>query len=212
MSLFNYEVNLIWVTPNAENIILKCARVSSSNPDSLDTKLINYCIKNSHWSIFEMSNMCIEITAPLYIITQIIRHKSFSFQMFSMRYQNKNKLSSDIIEPDFRIKHNTNRQSSFLTHPKNDEYKQEYYKIYSQINELYNKMISDNVACESARVILGVNELSRIYMNGNIRSWIHYLNVRLDEHTQKEHRLIAEKIKDIFKNQLPIIYNSVFNN
>ena len=205
------SVNLIWITSNAENIILKCARVSSSNPDSLDTKLINYCIKNNHWSIFEMANMCVEIIAPLYVINQIIRHKSFSFQQFSMRYQNKNKLSSEIFEPEFRLKHNTNRQSSYLVHPKNDEFKKEFNDIYLQINNLYNKMVNDDVACESARAILGVSEYSKIYMNGNIRSWIHYLNVRLDEHTQKEHRLIAEKVKEIFKNQLPII-ESCFDN
>jgi thymidylate synthase (FAD) len=203
-------VKLVWITSDAENIILKCARVSSDHPDSTDNKLINYCIKNNHWSVFEMANMCVEITAPLFVINQIIRHKSFSFQQFSMRYQSKNKLCNNVYVPEFRLKEKSNRQSSSDVHPQNAEFINEFIDIYSHASELYDNMIFAGVAYECAREILPVCTLSRIYMNGNIRSWIHYLQSRLSNHSQKEHRYIANLILDIIRHQLPTIYKSIF--
>ena len=204
-------VKLIWITPDAENIILKCARVSSDHPDSTDTRLINYCAKNGHWSIFEMANMCVEITAPLFVINQITRHKSFSFQQFSMRYQNKNKLCNNIYVPEFRMKGTTNRQSSSDVHPQNAEFINEFIDIYSHASELYDNMIFAGVAYECAREVLPVCTLSKIYMNGNIRSWIHYLQTRISEHTQKEHRYISNQILEILKYNLPTIYLAIFS-
>lgn len=202
---------LIWITQDAEQIILKCARVSSNHPESTDTRLINYCIKNEHWSIFEMANMCVEITAPLFVINQIIRHKSFSFQQFSMRYQNKSKLCSNIYIPEFRTKRETNRQSSLNVHSDNENFINEFIDIYTKTSELYDNMILSGVAYECAREVLPVCTLSKIYMNGNIRSWIHYLKTRTNEHTQKEHIYIANQILEIFKNKLPTIYISTFS-
>jgi len=205
-------VKLVWITPDAETIILKCARVSSDHPDSTDTRLINYCAKNGHWSIFEMANMCIEITAPLFVINQITRHKSFSFQQFSMRYQNKNKLCNNIYVPEFRMKGTTNRQSSSDVHPQNAEFINEFIDIYSHASELYDNMIFAGVAYECAREVLPVCTLSKIYMNGSIRSWIHYLQTRTNEHTQKEHRYIANQILEILMHKLPTIYLAIFSN
>lgn len=205
-------VKLVWITPDAETIILKCARVSSDHPDSTDTRLINYCAKNGHWSIFEMANMCIEITAPLFVINQITRHKSFSFQQFSMRYQNKNKLCNNIYVPEFRMKGTTNRQSSSDVHPQNAEFINEFIDIYSHASELYDNMIFAGVAYECAREVLPVCTLSKIYMNGSIRSWIHYLQTRTNEHTQKEHRYLANRILEILMHNLPTIYLAIFSN
>lgn len=203
-------VKLVWITLDAEKIILKCARVSSDHPDSMDTNLIKYCAKNGHWSIFEMANMCVEITAPLFVINQIIRHKSFSFQQFSMRYQDKNKLCNNIYVPEFRMKGKTNRQSSEDVHPQNSEFINEFIDIYSHASELYDNMILAGVAYECAREVLPVCTLSKIYMNGSIRSWIHYLQTRTNKHTQKEHSYIAYQILEIFQCRLPIIYNAIF--
>lgn len=208
-------VRLISITPNCESTIVYCARVSSSNQDNPEiTKLINYCVKNGHWSIFEMGNMIVEVQAPRYITAQILRHRSFSFQEFSQRYAKLSTLEKEnesaFIEPDFRAKKDTNRQSSMETHPKADEYLAKTKHIFDLTRKLYKDLVDDGVAPETARSILPMCTMSKMYINGTIRSWIHYLQVRCDSHTQLEHQLIANQIKDIFKIQLPTIYNAIF--
>ena len=208
----NFKVKLIWITPDIEKHIIYCARVSSDNQDNPEIeKLIKYCIKNNHWSIFEMGNMCIEVIAPLFVINQILRHKSFSFQQFSMRYNTVDKITDDIYIPEFRQKNKSNRQSSEHIHYNNDYYKNEFIRINNESLELYNKMLNDNVANECARNIINISQMSKIYINGSIRSWIHYLQIRTDQHSQKEHREVGLLKKNIFKENVPIIYNSVFN-
>lgn len=208
-------VRLISITPDCEGTIVYCARVSSSNQDNPEiTKLINYCVKNGHWSIFEMGNMIVEVEAPRYITAQILRHRSFSFQEFSQRYATLSTLEkqnrSAFMEPDFRAKKDTNRQSSTDNHPKADEYLVKTKMIFDMTRELYDEMVQEGVAPETARSILPMCTMSRMYINGTIRSWIHYLQVRCDTHTQIEHQLIAKQIKDILKIQLPTIYNAIF--
>lgn len=199
------SVRFISITPDCEKTIVYCARVSSNNQENPElSRLINYCIKNGHWSIFEMGNLIVEIEAPRYITTQILRHRSFSFQEFSQRYASI-KTSDYYMTPIFRTKKETNRQSSAETHTDNDKYLEKTKEIFKMTFDLYNEMIENGVACETARSILPLSTLSKIYMNGTIRSWIHYLQIRCDEHTQLEHRLIANQIKEIFKEHLPII-------
>lgn len=200
-------VKLIWNTPNGEKLIAYCARVSSNNQDNPDyEKLIKYLIKNKHWSPFEMANMCVEIETTKGIASQILRHRSFSFQEFSQRYSEV----KDIDIPDFRAEHPINRQSSTDEHKYNDGYKEKVNELYKQVFKLYHEMLNDKVAKESARFILPLSTKTRMYMSGSIRSWIHYLQIRLDHHTQKEHRDIAYEILQIFKNEYPTIYNAVF--
>lgn len=208
------SVKLIWTTSDGEKLITYMARVSSDYQDNPDIeKLIKYCIKNCHWSIFEMANMCVEVKAPLYVIQQILRHKSFSFQQFSMRYNKYSKISTELNIPEFRQKNiNGNRQSSYEEHEKNLEYQERTRKMYDEIYLFFDDMINNNVSYETASRILPTTTMSKIYINGNIRSWIHYLQVRTEKHTQYEHLEIAEMIKEqIFKQHYPMIYNAIFN-
>jgi thymidylate synthase (FAD) len=204
------SVKLVTITPDSEKLIAYCARVSNpSNQNNEDiTKLLKYCIENKHWSITEQASMTVEINTTIAIATQILRHKSFCFQQFSQRYATVNKLTDSFFEPiELRLKHPTNRQSSLVLE---DNIKQEYYqkkmeKLFSETKELYNEMISDNISSESARFVLPQSTKTRLYMTGNIRSFIHYIITRCDISTQKEHRIIAEQVKEIFKQELPIL-------
>jgi thymidylate synthase (FAD) len=203
------SVKLIWVTPEAENTITYCARVSSpQNQENYETapKLLNYCIKNKHWSIFEMANMCIEINTTRAISAQILRHRSFSYQELSQRYQEASVLGNSVM-PHLRRQDQKNRQNS--VDDLSPEIVSSYYRRISSLFEdaehLYQEMISRGVAKECARAVLPMASPTRLYMQGSIRSWIHYLEVRSEPGTQLEHRKIAEDIKLIFCSQLPII-------
>jgi len=201
---------LIWITTEAEKIIAYCARVSSNNQDNPNIeKLIRYCAKQGHWSIFEMASMCIEINTTRAISAQILRHRSFHFQEFSQRYA---KVEQDIEIPELRRQDLKNRQNSIrdLDDKLIEEIQKEIMDHFKKTKDLYKKILDKSVAKECARMILPMCSPTRIYMNGTIRDWIHYLKVRCDKSTQLEHRLIALKIKEIFKEHLPIIYNSIF--
>ena len=203
-------VSLIWITPDSEKLIAYCARVSSKNQDNPNIKgLLKYCIKNGHWSIFEMCNMCIEINTTRSISAQILRHRSFSFQEFSQRYSKVEK------KPDYfdlRRQDLKNRQNSI--DDLCDETKKKLYNSIRMtlvdIDRCYQGLLNDGVAKECARMILPMCSPTKLSMNGTIRSWIHYLKVRSDSSTQKEHMEIAEQIKEIFKKELPIIYEATF--
>lgn len=204
------KTKLVWITPKAEDIIAYCARVSSPNQDNPEiTNLLKYCIKNKHWSIFEMANMCIEITTTRAISAQILRH-DFSFQEFSQRYA-----QVVSVEPtEIRKQDTKNRQNSL--EDIDEKIKEKYEKLFSNHQkaslELYLEAINDGVAKECARMILPMSSTTKLYMNGTIRNWIHYLQTRLEPKTsQKEHKLIAEEILKIFKENLPIIYKAVFD-
>lgn len=199
------EVKLVSINPNAEHMISYCARVSNpKNQDNLDyEKLLNYCIKNQHWSIFEMANMCVEITTSRAISAQILRHKSFSFQEFSQRYSEATTFETYLP----RRQDIKNRQNS--TDDLDEGAKYWFEKAQEEVQELalenYNQALKMGIAKECARMLLPLSTQTRLYMNGNIRSWITYITLRTDKSTQLEHREIAEQCKRIFKEQLPIV-------
>ena len=205
------SVSLVWISPYSEKQIAYMARVS--NPKYQKNEkikgLLKYCIKNGHWSIFEMCNMCIEINTTRAISSQILRHRSFSFQEFSQRYA---KVEQDIDIPKLRRQDINNRQNSIndLDEKIINELEDEINEHFKKTNTLYKKLLDKQVAKECSRMILPICTPTKIYMNGNIRSWIHYLNVRCGNGTQKEHIDIALQIKDIFKKELPIIFEAVF--
>ena len=208
------NVELISVTPKAEDLIVYMARVSAPrNQDNMETapKLLQYLIKHSHWSPFEMANMCVEIETTRAISAQIIRHRSFSFQEFSQRYADVNELGSAVI-PHLRRQDYLNRQNSIDDLSSEDV--TNYYRRISQLFEdaehLYKEMVSQGIAKECARNVLPLGTQTRLYMNGTLRSWIHYLQLRCDPGTQFEHRQIAEWIKQIFCKEFPIIGEAVF--
>lgn len=190
----------------AEELTVYIARVSNpSNQTNTDTapKLLAYCIRNGHWSVFEHVHMTVEIETSLAIATQILRHRSFTFQQFSQRYAEVSKLG-DMTEPvDFRVKAKEgNRQGSGESVPSPLQGWLEGY--IGDMREEYLSMVEEEgVAPESARFILPQCTKTRLYMTGNLRSWIHYLTQRLDPHAQKEHREVAESILVHFKRQFP---------
>ena len=213
------KVQVVWVTPKAEEMIVKMARVSApKNQDNMDTapKLLQYLIKHKHWSPFEMANMCVEIHTNRAISPQILRHRSFSFQEFSQRYANTKELGSATI-PQLRRQDNKNRQNSTddLVETLGAEKLAGFYRRTSQLFEdaehLYGEMVSAGVAKECARGVLPLNTPTSLYMNGTLRSWIHYLQLRCDPGTQLEHREIALAIRQIFRQQFPIIGEAAFD-
>lgn len=202
-------VNLIWKTPDAENLLAYIARVS--NPDNQDnpniSKLLKYMLDNSHFSPFEMVNLCVEINTTRDIARQILRHRSFSFQEFSQRYQTVDKLG-DMVYRECRLQDTKNRQNSL---PCDDAIKTHVWNaaqkdVYDLAIDAYNDMLDRGIAKEVARALLpeGLTP-SRMYVNGNLRSWIHYVQVRTDPTTQKEHRLIAEEVKQLMIKEFPVI-------
>lgn len=188
----------------AEELIVYCARVSNpSNQLNTETgpKLINYCIRNKHWSIFEQASMCVEIKTSRAIAAQILRHKSFSFQEFSQRYAEVFALE----QLEWRLQGKTNRQVG----DENVELPIELNQLVSDAQlaclKAYGSLVQSGVAKECARMVLPLNTETTLYMNGTIRSWLHYFEVRCDTHTQKEHRDIALAIRELFKSQFPVI-------
>ena len=198
------NVRLIHTTPEAEKHIAYCARVSSPKQDNPEyDKLLSYCIKHKHWSIFEMASMCIEIKTTRAIAAQILRHRSFSFQEFSQRYSEAQNFDfTEARRQDLKNKQNSIADLS-------DEDQQWFYDAQSQVillsNKLYKEALDKGVAKECARFLLPLNTETKMYMYGNIRSWIHYIEVRTDSSTQLEHREIAEECKRIFIEQFPVI-------
>jgi thymidylate synthase (FAD) len=212
------KVELTWITPNAEEMIVKMARVSApKNQDNMETapKLLRYLIKHKHWSPFEMANMCVEIHTNRSISPQILRHRSFSFQEFSQRYADTRELGSASI-PHLRRQDLKNRQNSTddLAETLGPDKLASLYRRTSQLFEeaehLYQEMVSSGVAKECARMVLPLNTPTSLYMNGTLRSWIHYLQLRCDPGTQLEHREIAEAIKRIFCKEFPVIGEAIF--
>ena len=202
---------LLWVTPEAERLIVKTARVSApQNEDNLATgpRLLKYLIKHKHWSPFEMANMCLEIHTQRDISAQIIRHRSFHFQEFSQRYAETEQAKI----PKFRRQDSRNRQNSIddLTDEQIDLLEELTYKHIKEGYELYQTMLEMGVAKETARRHLPMCSPTRIYMNGTLRSWIHYIDLRTDPGTQWEHRTIANQAKIIFEQQFPVISEAVW--
>ena len=203
-----------WGTPNAEEMITRMARVSApANQNNMETapRLLQYLIKHKHWSPYEMANMCVEIETTRAIAPQILRHRSFSFQEFSQRYADTKELGSAVI-PHLRRQDSKNRQNSIddLSPDLIASYYRRISQLYEDSEHLYKEMLSNGVAKECARSVLPLSTQTRLYMNGTIRSWIHYLQLRCDPGTQLEHRQIANRIKRIFCEQFPIIGEAAF--
>lgn len=200
------NISLVWSTPNAESVIAYCARVSNpKNQDNPDiAKLIRYCINKAHWSIFEMATMCIEVKTSRGIAPQILRHRSFSFQEFSQRYAAVDTSGIEIYAA--RRAGATNRQSSIDDLPVEiqEEWQRRQVDNWRYAFEHYTWALNNNIATECARFVLPLGTETRLYMSGSVRSWIHYITLRSDEHTQKEHRDIALAIRDIFVEQFPV--------
>ncbi len=197
------KVSLKWITPNAEKEILYIARVSSPNQDSEQTGLIRYLIAHRHWSPFEMANFCLEIETSRAISAQILRHRSFSFQEFSQRYAEV--ISIESYNP--RRQDTKNRQSSWddLSHEDKLWWLQTESDIYVRSHNAYQEALKRGISKESARFLLPMATKTKLYMNGTIRSWIHYFQERISPDAQLEHREIALQGQSIFKKELPII-------
>lgn len=194
----------MWITPEAEKHIAYCARVSSANQDNAEySKLIAYLIRHKHWSPFEMASMCVEITTSKAVAAQIIRHRSFSFQEFSARYAEVQ--SFEQIET--RLQDSKNRQNSI---PAEDPALSTWFEnaqllLQGSAEALYNEALTRGVAKECARYLLPQSATAKLYMAGTMRSFMHYVDVRTGPETQKEHRQIAEQIKNIMCAHMPIV-------
>lgn len=203
------SVKLIWVTPDAEEMIVKMARVSApKNQNNMETapKLLRYLIKHKHISPFEMANMCTEINTTRAIAAQILRHRSFSFQEFSQRYANINEIGQAVV-PHLRRQDTKNRQNSIddLDPAEISGLYRRTRQLFADAEDLYSEMVSKGVAKECARSVLPLATPTRMYMNGTLRSWLTYLALREKHGTQMEHMLIAKDIKKIFCGQFPTI-------
>ena len=207
------SVKLISVTPDAEKLMSYCARVSNPNNQDSDNyaKLLAYCIKNKHWSIFEMASMGLEMNTTRGIAAQILRHRSFNFQEFSQRYADTTLLAEEIPLFELRRQDDKNRQNSIDDIPDEIRYKwnSKIREHFSKAKALYDGMIADGIAKECARFILPLATPTRLYVYGNIRSWITYIALREKYGTQKEHMIIAKECKRIFSEQFPIITESL---
>ena len=203
------KARLVWITPDTEQVIAYCARVSNpANQDNPDIEgLLRYCARNRHWSIFEMANACVEIETSRAVTAQIARHRSFTFQEFSQRYA----VVHEFEDADPRRQDLKNRQSSIDDLPVDvmTWWDHEYKELLAHATRIYGEAVGKGIAKECARMVLPMSSRSRIYMNGTIRSWIHYLELRTHEHTQKEHRDVAFAIRDLLAERLPVIAKAV---
>lgn len=203
------KASLVWITPNAEQMIVDIARVSSDKPAGTEPgKLIRYLIEHKHWSPFEMANICIRVSGvPRDITRQILRHRSFHFQEFSQRYADTTNLG-DPIYRECRMQNPKNRQKSLVC---DDPDMQFWWRNMQEIvanstRDIYTIALEKGIAKEVARAILpeGMTP-TRMYINGTIRDWLHYIGVRWHEDTQKEHYIIAELIWEVLTAHLPAI-------
>ena len=206
-----HNVELVHVTPDAESLIAYMARVSNpnnqNNPES--EGLIKYLIKHRHWSPFEMVNMCVQIETTRSVAAQILRHRSFSFQEFSQRYA---QVTKPAAIPQLRRQDLKNRQNSVDDLPQAtvDEFNVKIDSLFELSQHLYEEMLTAGVAKECARDILPLASRTKLYMNGSLRSWLHYTDLRCANGTQLEHKLIAEACKNLIKQQFPIVYSAMY--
>ena len=184
----------------------------SNTETSANAKLIKYLIDHKHWSPMEMVNMCVEINTTRSIAAQILRHRSFSFQEFSQRYADVTTIGSPVI-PSLRRQDTKNRQSSIddLDVSKKENYYRRIHQLFAESEDLYREMVSNGVAKECARDVLPMSSPSRLYMNGTVRSWLHYCDLRCGNGTQLEHQVIANQVKAILMNSLPTVSQAMWN-
>jgi len=194
---------------NAEDLIAYCARVSNpSNQMNTETapRLLAYLIKHKHWSPFEMVDVCFEIETSRAIAAQILRHRSFSFQEFSQRYSEVTALEKTL----WRKQGKTNRQVGDKDVDLSEEDKKVVGDALLHSQKAYNLLLDKGIAKECARMVLPLCTSTTMYMKGSVRSWIHYIDLRAKEDTQKEHRLVAEEIKQVFKEKFPAVSKAVW--
>lgn len=183
--------------PDSEGIVSYCARVSNpSNQNQFDTaaKLLKYCVRNQHWSVFEMVNVVMEIECPRDIARQVLRHRSFSFQEFSQRYAE----ATNFITRECRMQDTVNRQNSVVTEDVDLKqwWEESQYFLLDKVQALYQDALDKGIAKEVARTILPEGlTMSKMYMNGTLRSWLHYVDLRASNGTQKEHQDVAVKCR-----------------
>jgi thymidylate synthase (FAD) len=201
---------LIWVTPNADQLVSYMARVSApqnQGNEATAPKLINYLIKHQHWSPFEMANLCLEINTTRDIARQLLRHRTFTFQEFSQRYADVNELPEAPFR-EVRLQDYKNRQSSI---PTTDEVLSVWWKtaqdnIRASAETAYQIALDYGIAKEVARAVLPEGlTASRLYMNGTLRSWLHFCALRRGNGTQKETREIADEAWEILREACPAI-------
>jgi thymidylate synthase (FAD) len=207
------SVKLVSVTPDAEKLMAYCARVSNPSNQNNDNyaKLLAYCIKNQHWSIFEQAFMTVEINTTRGLAAQILRHRSFTFQEFSQRYADTTLLADEIPLFEIRRQDYKNRQNSIddISDEIRVKWNVKIREHFAKAKAIYDGMIADGVAKECARFVLPLATPTRLYMSGTIRSWIHYIQLRSGHGTQKEHMIIANQCKDIFCEQFPVVAESL---
>jgi thymidylate synthase (FAD) len=195
----------------AEQLIVYTARVSSPhNQDNHNTgeKLLRYCIEHGHWSVFETASMTVEIETTRAIAAQLLRHRSFTFQEFSLRYARS---TGRAVVPSVRLQDEKNRQSSL---PNPDEALDAWWvaeagRVMDEAQVLYEQALNRGVAKEVARFVLPLATPTRLYMTGSVRSWIHYLAARLDPATQLEHRQVAVDVAEIFREEFPVVAEAI---
>jgi len=205
----NQTVKLISVTPDAEKHMAYCARVS--NPNNQDneniSRLLGYCIKHGHFSVFEQAFMTLEINTTRGLAAQILRHRSFTYQEFSQRYADASFLSEQIPLFELRRQDDKNRQNSIDDIPNQirSKYNVLIREHFAKAKGIYDEMLKDGIAKECARFILPLATPTRLYMSGTVRSWIHYISLREKNGTQKEHMDIAKECKSIFCEQFSTV-------
>jgi thymidylate synthase (FAD) len=218
------KARLIWVTPDAEEVIAHVARVS--NPKNQNNEkyegLLKYCIKHGHVSIFETAYMCVEVITPLAIATQMLRHRSFTFQQLSLRYSSNAEIKDLLgengslyyIPEEARVQDHKNRQNSIVADDPvlSDAMQNSMLSSFNVSDLIYNDLLTRGIAKEVARFVLPQATFSRMYVTGSCRSWMHYLGVR-DEPgvVQWEHVELARAIRSIFDEQFPTVSTACFN-
>ena len=203
------NVKLISVTPDAEKHMAYCARVSNPNNQENEkfSGLLKYCVKHQHWSIFEQAYMTLELNTTRGLAAQVLRHRSFTYQEFSQRYADSSLLAETIPLPELRRQDTKNRQNSIddidaFTRQKFEMLMQQHFV---QAMDLYKRMLDEGIAKECARFVLPLACPTKIYMTGSVRSWIHYIDLRSANGTQKEHMDLALGAKEIFCEQFPAV-------
>ena len=213
-----HKISLDWITPDAERVLAKHARVSCKDPNKPEfIKLLKYCIKHGHVSVFEQVCASFEIITSRSISAQIIRHRSFCFQETSQRYCNPldvlgdhimNPADFELREQDQKNRQNSNRYTDTVLENK---YRDDIYKLYETATALYEAMTADGVARECARNVLPMGSPTRLHMQGNLRNWFFYVGVRCAPGTQLEHKYIATQIGRQLRDLLPATVSAVID-
>ena len=201
------SVKLVSVTPDAEQTMAYVARVSNPNNQENPNyaKLLGYCIKHNHWSVFEQAFMTLELETTRGVAAQVLRHRSFTYQEFSQRYADSSMLADQVPMFDLRRQDTKNRQNSIddIDPFVKQEFEIKIRRHFDEAMVLYQSMLDVGIAKECARFVLPLATPTRIYMSGSCRSWIHYINLRTANGTQKEHMDLAEGCKKVFIEQFP---------